>query len=162
MFAYEGTIDKFIGDAVMAFFGAPIDQPDHAARAVTSALKMREGVAIWNAERKVKGEPEIQVRIAINTGEAIVGEIGSQTRVDYNVLGNAVNVAARMEEFVAGPGDICIGPATFEATKDQFVVAQMGHFALKGLSTQVPMYKVIEAVSPEETVGWAPRERARR
>ena len=162
VFAYEGTIDKFIGDAVMAFFGAPIDQPDHAARAVTSALKMREGVAIWNAERKANGEPEIQVRIAINTGEAIVGEIGSQTRVDYTVLGNAVNVAARMEEFVAGPGDICIGPATFEATKDQFVVAQMGHFALKGLSTQVPMYKVIEAVSPEETVGWAPRDRARR
>jgi adenylate cyclase len=162
VFAYEGTIDKFIGDAVMAFFGAPIDQPDHAARAVTSALKMREGVAIWNADRKAKGEPEIQVRIAINTGEAIVGEIGSQTRVDYTVLGNAVNVAARMEEFVAGPGDICIGPATFEATKDQFVVAQMGHFALKGLSTQVPMYKVIESVSPEETVGWAPRDRARR
>jgi adenylate cyclase len=162
VFAYEGTIDKFIGDAVMAFFGAPIDQPDHAARAVTSALKMQEGVALWNAERKAKGEPEIQVRIAINTGEAIVGEIGSRTRVDYTVLGNAVNVAARMEEFVAGPGDICIGPATFEATKDQFVVAQMGHFALKGLSTQVPMYKVIESVSPEETVGWAPRDRARR
>jgi adenylate cyclase len=162
VFAYEGTIDKFIGDAVMAFFGAPIDQPDHAARAVTSALKMQEGVALWNAERKAKGEPEIQVRIAINTGEAIVGEVGSRTRVDYTVLGNAVNVAARMEEFVAGPGDICIGPATFEATKDQFVVAQMGHFALKGLSTQVPMYKVIEAVSPEETVGWAPRDRARR
>ncbi|HYK40860.1 MAG TPA: adenylate/guanylate cyclase domain-containing protein [Thermoanaerobaculia bacterium] len=162
VFAYEGTIDKFIGDAVMAFFGAPIDQPDHAARAVTSALKMQEGVALWNAERKAKGEPEIQVRIAINTGEAIVGEIGSQTRVDYTVLGNAVNVAARMEEFVAGPGDICIGPATFEATRDQFVVAQMGHFALKGLSTQVPMYKVIESVSPEETVGWAPRDRARR
>ena len=162
VFAYEGTIDKFIGDAVMAFFGAPIDQPDHAARAVTSALKMQEGVALWNAERKAKGEPEIQVRIAINTGEAIVGEIGSQTRVDYTVLGNAVNVAARMEEFVAGPGDICIGPATFEATRDQFVVAQMGHFALKGLSKQVPMYKVIESVSPEETVGWAPRDRARR
>ena len=156
IFSQDGTIDKFIGDAVMAFFGAPIDQPDHAARAITSALKMREGVAEWNAERVAAGEPPIQVRIAINTGEAIVGEIGSERRVDYTVLGNAVNVAARMEEFVAGPGEICIGPATYEATRNNFRVAQMGHFSLKGLSTQVPMYKVIEAISGEDTVGVEP------
>ena len=155
IFSQDGTIDKFIGDAVMAFFGAPLDQPDHAARAVTAALKIREGVAEWNAERTRAGEPPIQVRIALNTGEAIVGEIGSQRRVDYTVVGNAVNVAARMEEFVAGPGEICIGPATYEATKTQFRVAQMGYFSLKGLSTQVPMYKVIEAASPEDTVGVA-------
>ena len=157
VFSQVGTIDKFIGDAVMAFFGAPIDQPDHAARAVVAALKVRAGVAEWNIERLANGDPEIQVRIALNTGEAIVGEIGSERRVDYTVLGNAVNVAARMEEFVAGPGDICIGPATYEATKNLFRVAQMGHFSLKGLSTQVPMYKVIEAISPEETVGVSAR-----
>ena len=155
IFSQDGTIDKFIGDAVMAFFGAPIDQPDHAARAITAALKIREGMAEWNAERTKEGEPPIQVRIALNTGEAIVGEIGSARRVDYTVVGNAVNVAARMEEFVAGPGEICIGPATYEATKTQFRVAQMGYFSLKGLSTQVPMYKVIEAASPEDTVGVA-------
>ncbi len=153
VFSQDGTIDKFIGDAVMAFFGAPIDQPDHAARAITAALKIRQGVKEWNEERAAKGEAEIQVRIALNTGEAIVGEIGSERRVDYTVLGNAVNVAARMEEFVAGAGEICIGPATYEATRSLFRVAQMGHFSLKGLSTQVPMYKVIEAVSPEETYG---------
>jgi adenylate cyclase len=156
IFSQDGTIDKFIGDAVMAFFGAPIDQPDHAARAITSALKIREGVADWNAERVAAGEPPIQVRIAINTGEAIVGEIGSERRVDYTVLGNAVNVAARMEEFVAGPGEICIGPATYEATRNNFRVAQMGQFSLKGLSTSVPMYKVIEAMSADDTVGVEP------
>ncbi|MCA1612312.1 MAG: adenylate/guanylate cyclase domain-containing protein [Thermoanaerobaculia bacterium] len=161
IFSQDGTIDKFIGDAVMAFFGAPIDQPDHAARAITAALKMREGVAEWNAERAANGEPPIQVRIALNTGEAIVGEIGSARRVDYTVLGNAVNVAARMEEFVAGAGEICIGPATYEATRSLFRVAQMGHFSLKGLSNQVPMYKVIEAVSPEETLGVTPARRER-
>ncbi|MEP6769303.1 MAG: adenylate/guanylate cyclase domain-containing protein [Acidobacteriota bacterium] len=161
IFSQDGTIDKFIGDAVMAFFGAPIDQPDHAARAITAALKMREGVAEWNAKRAANGEPPIQVRIALNTGEAIVGEIGSARRVDYTVLGNAVNVAARMEEFVAGAGDICIGPATYEATRSLFRVAQMGHFSLKGLSSQVPMYKVIEAVSPEETLGVTPARRER-
>jgi len=152
IFSQDGTIDKFIGDAVMAFFGAPIDQPDHAARAVTAALKIREGVAEWNRERGERSEPPIEVRIALNTGEAIVGEIGSERRVDYTVLGNAVNVAARMEEFVASAGEICIGPATYEAIKGRFRVAQMGQFSLKGLSTQVPMYKVIGAASPDETL----------
>ena len=161
VFSQDGTIDKFIGDAVMAFFGAPIDQKDHAARAIAAAVKIREGVEEWNRERVRAGQPEIAVRIAINTGEAIVGEIGSERRVDYTVIGNAVNVAARMEEYVAAAGDIVIGPATYEAAKNQFRCAQMGHFALKGLSTQVPMYKVIGLLSPEDTVGVAGGERAR-
>ena len=67
-------------------------------------------MAAWNGERAAQGEFPVEVRIALNTGEAIVGEIGSERRVDYTVLGNAVNVAARMEEFVAMPGDIVIGP----------------------------------------------------
>jgi adenylate cyclase len=153
VFSQGGTIDKFIGDAVMAFFGAPIDQPDHAARAIHAALKIREGVTEWNRERALRAEPPIEARIALNTGETIVGDVGSEHRVDYTVLGNAVNVAARMEEFVAGAGDICIGPATYEATRGRFLVAQMGHFALKGLSTHVPMYKVIGELSPGEAAG---------
>jgi len=163
VFSQEGTIDKFIGDAVMAFFGAPISHKDHASRAIAAAVKIRAGVEEWNRERLAAGDPEIAVRIAINTGEVIVGEIGSERRVDYTVLGNAVNVAARMEEFVAGAGDIVIGPATYDAAKSQFRCAQMGQFALKGLSTQVPMYKVIGLLSPEDTVGVAnpARERAR-
>jgi len=152
IFSQDGTVDKFIGDAVMAFFGAPIDQPDHAFRAVEAALKLREGVEAWNRQRAEKGEARIEVRIALNTGEAIVGEIGSERRVDYTVLGNAVNVAARMEEFVATAGDIVIGPATYEAIRDRFRVARLGHYSLKGLSTSVPMYKVLGAPSPEETL----------
>ena len=120
VFSQDGTIDKFIGDAVMAFFGAPIDQPDHAVRAVCAALKVQEEMAAWNNERSARGEFPVAVRIALNTGEAIVGEIGSERRVDYTVLGNAVNVAARMEEFVAGAGDIVIGPGTYEGVKDRF------------------------------------------
>lgn len=164
VFSQDGTIDKFIGDAVMAFFGAPLSQKDHAARAIAAAMKIREGVEAWNRERAAASLPEVAVRIAINTGEAIVGEIGSSRRVDYTVLGNCVNVAARMEEFVSGPGDIVIGPQTYEAAKGKFRCAQMGYFALKGLSTQVPMYKVVGLLSPEDTVGvGAPqaRERAR-
>ncbi len=148
VFACGGTIDKFIGDAVMAFFGAPLDQPDHAVRAVAAALKIREAMAEWNKERTGRGDPPLEVRIAVNTGEAIVGDIGSERRVDYTVLGNAVNVAARLEEFVAQPGDIVVGPDTWEAVRDRFEVAQLGFFALKGLSTQVPLYKVLSARDP--------------
>jgi adenylate cyclase len=145
IFSQDGTIDKFVGDAVMAFFGAPIDQPDHAVRAAIAALKIREDIAVWNQERAADGQLPLEVRIALNTGEAIVGEIGSERRVDYTVLGNPVNVAARMEEFVAMPGDIVIGPATYEATREKFEVAQMGFFSLKGVSNQVPLYKLLGA-----------------
>ena len=143
VFACGGTIDKFIGDAVMAFFGAPIDHPDHADRAVAAGLKIRGGLADWNKERTARGEPPLEVRIAVNTGEAIVGDIGSERRVDYTVLGNAVNVAARLEEFVAQPGDVVIGPETYRAVESRYECAQLGFFALKGLSTQVPLYKVL-------------------
>jgi adenylate cyclase len=153
VFSKDGTIDKFVGDAVMAFFGAPIDQPDHATRAVQASLKIREEIDSWNLERAANGEPPLAVRIAVNTGEAIVGDIGSERRVDYTVLGNPVNVAARMEEFVATPGDIVIGPATYEAVRDRYRVAQLGFFALKGLSTQVPLYKLLGELSAEEAPG---------
>jgi adenylate cyclase len=150
VFSQDGTIDKFVGDAVMAFFGAPIDQPDHAVRAAVAALKVREGVAEWNKERAAEGMFPLEVRIALNTGETIVGEIGSERRVDYTVLGNPVNVAARMEEFVAMPGDIVIGPDTYQATRDRFDVAQLGFFALKGVSEQVPLYKLLGAREASE------------
>lgn len=150
IFSQDGTIDKFVGDAVMAFFGAPIDQPDHPARAAAAALKLREEVAAWNVDRAARGKFPIEVRMALNTGETIVGEIGSERRVEYTVLGNAVNVAARMEEFVATPGDIVVGPATYEALKDRYRVAQLGFFALKGVSTQVPLYKLLGALAAED------------
>lgn len=150
IFMNQGTIDKFVGDAVMAFFGAPIDQPDHASRAVSASVKIQEGMRDWNRERERQGEPPLLARIALNTGEAIVGEIGSKRRVDYTVLGNAVNVAARMEEFVATPGDIVIGPKTYEMIRDEYRVAQLGYFSLKGLSAQVPLYKVLGLLDAEE------------
>jgi adenylate cyclase len=143
VFSVDGTLDKFIGDEAMAFFGAPIDQSDHAWRGIQAALKIRESLAEWNRAREAEGEKPVEVRIAINSGEVVVGEIGSDRRVDYTVLGNAVNVAARIEEFVAAPGDIVIGPETYEAVKDRVRAAQMGFFALKGLASQIPLYKLL-------------------
>ncbi len=160
IFSQDGTIDKFVGDAVMAFFGAPIDQPDHPARAAAAALKLREEVAAWNRDRAERGEFPLEVRIALNTGETIVGEIGSERRVEYTVVGNAVNVAARMEEFVAMPGDIVIGPATYDAIKDRYRVTQLGYFALKGVSTQIPLYKLLGAPEAAELATASPKQSA--
>jgi adenylate cyclase len=161
IFSQDGTIDKFVGDAVMAFFGAPIDQPDHPARAAAAALKVREEVAEWNRERVPQGQFPLEVRIALNTGETIVGEIGSERRVEYTVVGNAVNVAARMEEFVAMPGDIVIGPLTYEAIKDAYRVAQLGFFALKGVSTQIPLYKLLGSLESRELEAASQKQSAR-
>jgi adenylate cyclase len=158
VFAEGGTLDKFIGDAAMAFFGAPIDQEDHALRAVSAAQRILHAIAQWNLERKRAGESELQVRIAINSGEAVVGEIGSDRRVDYTVLGNTVNVAARIEEFVATPGDVVIGPETYERVKGRFQTIQLGFFALKGLTSQIPLYKV----APQPTEAPAVTATARR
>jgi adenylate cyclase len=143
VFSVQGTLDKFIGDEAMAFFGAPIDQEDHAWRAIVAGLKIRESLDSWNRQREAVGEKRLEVRIAINSGEVVVGEIGSDRRVDYTVLGTPVNVAARIEQFVASPGDIVIGPETYEAVKDRVHAAQMGFFSLKGLASQVPLFKVL-------------------
>ena len=143
VFSVDGTLDKFIGDEAMAFFGAPIEQEDHAWRGIMAAWKMRESLESWNLQREGAGERRLEVRIAINSGEVVVGEIGSDRRVDYTVLGTPVNVAARIEQFVASPGEIVIGPATYEAVKDRVKAAQMGFFALKGLVSQVPLFKLL-------------------
>ena len=149
VFSVDGTLDKFIGDEAMAFFGAPIDQEDHAWRAIVAALKIREALDGWNRQREAAGEKPVEVRIAINSGEVVVGEIGSDRRVDYTVLGTPVNIAARIEQFVAAPGDIVIGPDTYEAVKDRVKAAQMGFFALKGLVSQVPLFKVLGLAEPD-------------
>ena len=142
IFAEGGTLDKFIGDAVMAFFGAPIVQPDHARRAVSAASKLVENVKAWNLERVARGEPPVGVRIGVNTGNAVVGDIGSAQRVDYTVLGNTVNVAARIEEYVAGPNEVAVGEETARLTSDDFSYEPLGDVKLKGLSRGLPCYRV--------------------
>jgi adenylate cyclase len=150
VFSLDGTLDKFIGDEAMAFFGAPIDQPDHAWRGVTAGLRIRDAVAEWNRAREKAGDKPVQVRIAINSGEVVVGEIGSETRVDYTVLGTPVNLAARIEQTAASAGEVVIGPATLEAVRGRFRTVELGSFALKGLASKVPLYRV-EGVANSET-----------
>jgi adenylate cyclase len=142
IFAYGGTLDKFIGDAVMAFFGAPIPQDDHADRAIMAGLMMQERVAQWNAERAEQGLPEVRIRVGINSGLAVVGNVGTEKRVDYTVLGSSVNIASRLESGVAKPGQLVISQNTFDRIMGSFEVEALGEFALKGLQQKLPVYMV--------------------
>ncbi len=143
IFQYGGTLDKFIGDCVMAFFGAPFGQEDHAYRAVASAKKIRDDLTGWNQERAREGLPPVKIRSGINTGPVVVGDIGSNRRVDYTVLGNTVNVAARLEEKVAAPGDVVIGEITFQQLGGRIATEPLGGFQLKGLSRQVQAHRLL-------------------
>ncbi len=144
IFAAGGTLDKFIGDCVMAFFGAPMAQPDHARRAVRAAIEIQRELKAWNADRRAQGQPEAHARIAINSGPVVVGDIGSNRRVDYTVLGNTVNIASRLEESVAGAGEIVIGAETYRQLRGEIAAEALGEVALKGLQQRIEAYRVAE------------------
>ena len=147
VFKYEGTLDKFIGDAIMAVFGAPLDMPDHAQRSIRAALEMQERLAEWNAERK-EG-PALRVRIGINSGKALAGEIGSVNKKEYTVLGDTVNTASRLESSVAKPGSVVIGQQTLALVEGLFDCRPLGSFSLKGKENEVLVYEV-RGCLPEE------------
>jgi len=141
IFKYEGTLDKYIGDAIMAVFGAPLEMPDHATRAIRAALEMQERLREFNAEGR-EG-PEIRIRIGINSGKAVAGEIGSVNKKEYTVLGDTVNTASRLESGVAQPGSVVIGPGTYAAVKELFECRPLGEVALKGKERRVTVHEVL-------------------
>jgi adenylate cyclase len=147
IFKYEGTLDKFIGDAIMAVFGAPLDMPDHAERAIRTALEMQERLSEWNAERK-EG-PHLRIRIGINSGKAVAGEIGSMNKREYTVLGDTVNTASRLESGVAKPGMVVIGENTFKMVEGLFDCRSLGTFSLKGKELEVLVYQVAGTAEPD-------------
>jgi adenylate cyclase len=142
IFAAGGTLDKFIGDCVMAFFGAPMPQPDHAERAVRAAVEIQHSLQAWNADRAAHGLPAFAARVALNSGPVVVGDIGSARRVDYTVLGNTVNVAARLEALVAGPGEVVVGPETYRLLAGVIPTEPLGEFQLKGLQQKIIAHRV--------------------
>lgn len=142
IFEEGGTLDKFIGDAVMAFFGAPIPQKDHADRAVRCAIKVQRALKEWNIKRKQAGQEEIFVRIGIHSGNAVVGNFGSVKRLEYTALGSTVNISSRLEEYVAGPGQIVISEDCKKTLKEKYNIAKLGKFALKGLSKEIDVFLV--------------------
>jgi adenylate cyclase len=151
IFAYGGTLDKFIGDAVMAFFGAPIPQEDHADRAILAGLMLQRLVKDWNDERVASGATSVKIRVGINSGLAVVGNVGTEKRVDYTAIGSSVNIASRLESGVAKPGQVVISQNTLDRTVGSFNIEALGEFALKGLQQKMPAFAVIGSTVPRST-----------
>jgi adenylate cyclase len=146
---HQGTLDKYIGDAIMAFWGAPTPQPDHALRACRAALSMLERLGTLRARWKERGLPDIDIGIGINTGPMSVGFVGSQDRFyNYTVLGDAVNLASRLEGANKEYGTrIILGPATYEDVKDAVVVRELDLVRVKGKREPVHIYELL-ALAP--------------
>jgi adenylate cyclase len=149
IFEHEGTVDKFIGDCIMAVFGAPYAQEDHAERAVRVALEMRERLHELNNERT--GQAPIQMRMGIHSGRAVSGPIGSEKRREFTVLGDTVNIASRIESMVAKEGQLVIGERTYELLKGNYEFNDLGAVALKGKSKSVRVYEVVSEKVVSET-----------
>ncbi len=138
IFHFEGTLDKYIGDAVMAVFGAPLAQKDHAFRAARCALAMRD--ALEGMETDLPPEKRLRARWGINSGKVVAGDVGHPERREYTVLGSVVNLASRLESSVAKPGDIVLGPSTHHALSDQMDFESLEPVMVRGLSVPVPVF----------------------
>ena len=141
-----GILNKFIGDGLMALFGAPVPNTDHAAMAMRAALRARDATENLANARRARGVDPLRIGIGINTGEVVAGCVGTKKRTEYSVFGHAVNLSARLEE-VAGPGQILMGPETARLLAAQVIAREVGHLSLPGIDE--PM-AVIELVKPTE------------
>lgn len=137
----RGTLDKYIGDAVMAFWGAPVELPNHAARAVATALKMQHTADALNRDFTARNWPALKIGIGLNTGEMRVGDMGSRIRRAYTVMGDAVNLSSRLEGItkIYGVG-IAVGEATRRAAP-QFAYRELDRVRVKGKTEPVPIFE---------------------
>jgi len=143
VFAHHGTLDKFVGDMVMALFGAPLDDPDHAEHAVQTALAMVRALDVLNAEWASFGLPRLDIGIGINSGDMVAGNIGSQSIMSYTVIGDAVNLGARLESLNKEYGTrIIISGATRALLKGQYDIRPLGSVTVKGKSEPVAIFEV--------------------
>lgn len=141
---YEGAVIKLLGDAVLAFFGTPVAHEDDPQRAVLAALDMLEVMRTYREQVKAQYNIDLNVRIGINTGPVVVADIGSPQAMEHTALGDAVNVAARMEQ-TADPGTIRISGDTHRRVAPLFDMESLGDVPVKGKSKPVPAYRVIAA-----------------
>jgi adenylate cyclase len=143
VFAHRGTVDKFVGDMVMALYGAPLDDDEHAEHAVQTALAMIETLNQMNQEWARDGKPQLDIGIGINTGEMIAGNVGSEAIMSYTVIGDAVNLGARLESLNKDYGTrIIISEATRERLKGRYDIHPLGDVIVKGKSKPVAIFEV--------------------
>lgn len=142
VFKYEGTVDKFIGDGLMVFFGDPEPQSDHALRCVRAAIEMQKKTRELKAKWEAQGKMPIRIRVGINTGPVVVGNMGSTRRLSYTVLGADVNLAQRLEANAPVEG-IMISQRTYELVKDQIQTRSLEPIQVKGLDKPIQVYEVV-------------------
>jgi len=141
VFEHSGTLDKFMGDAIMALWGAPIKHPDAADRAMHAAIEQLDTLEKMNEKWAAEGRQQIGIGIGINFGDVFAGNIGSDRRLEYTVIGDAVNVASRLCS-KAGPGEILISEPFYKALKEPPKVEALEPIQLKGKAQAVPVYRV--------------------
>ena len=145
--AEQGVLDKFIGDCVMAVFGVPFVRPDDAVHACNCALRITSGLVTMNAERAQSGLRTIKIGVGINTGEVLSGNIGSEKRMEYTVIGDNVNLASRVEGLTKYYGvDILITESTKDEVGENFILREIDTVVVVGKSTGISLY---------ELIGWA-------
>ena len=142
IFKHKGSLDKYVGDAVMAFWGAPLDDPHHARNAVLAALEMLERLEALNARWRVEGKPEFKIGIGINTGEMVIGNVGAPQQVNYTVIGDNVNLAARLEGVNKEFGtQILLSESSCKAVGDMIETRYVSEVKVKGRSGAVKIYE---------------------
>jgi len=141
VFSYGGTLDKYIGDGLMVVFGAPMEREDDAERAILAAKEMKRQLAVMMATQEGHRK-KFDIRIGINTGRVVAGNIGSPKRMDYTVIGDPVNIASRLES-IAKPNQILIGEETYRTVKGKFKIKKIGPKKVKGKSAEIMVYEVM-------------------
>lgn len=160
VYQFEGTVARLMGDAILAFFGAPVAHEDDPRRAVLAALEIQRRMFTYQAETRASLGISLEVRVGINTGLVVVGEVGSDQRLEYTAIGDAINLAARMEQ-TAAPGTIQIAEATYRLVHPYFEFQPLGEVAVKGKEKPVRAYRVLGARSaPDQLRGLGPRRGA--
>jgi PAS domain S-box-containing protein len=144
IFKYKGTLDKYIGDAIMAVFGSPLPLEDHAWKSLQTAIEMRHRLAEFNKRRKAENKQEIKIGIGINSGSVISGNIGSSKRMEFTAIGDGVNLSSRLEGTSKQYGcDIVISENTYEECKDKVIVRELDRIRVKGKNEPVSIYELV-------------------
>jgi class 3 adenylate cyclase/tetratricopeptide (TPR) repeat protein len=142
VYTYEGTVARLMGDGILAFFGAPLAHEDDPQRAVLAGLDIVTAIVPYRERIKQEWGIEMDIRVGINTGLVVVGAVGSDLRMEYTALGDAINLAARMEQ-TAAPGTVQIAYDTYKLVKPLFEVEELGGVAVKGKDEPVKAYRVL-------------------
>ena len=141
---YDGTVDKFEGDAIIAFFGAPVPYEDHALRACLTAIEMQQRLEEMRAVWKDEGKHELYMRIGINTGQMVIGNMGSKTRMDYTMMGDSVNLASRLEGVnKLYKTETMISQFTYETVKENIETRELDRIRVVGKTEPIKIYEVL-------------------